>query len=81
MSFRDVCRFAAGALRGHLLDRTAVELAIVALAEPRIEVDGNRSLAEGELGGLDCPPEIGGIDDVRLGSSLTELSCLCASVR
>jgi hypothetical protein len=57
----------------------AVELPVVTFAEARVELDGNRRPAERDLGGLDCPPQVGGVDDARVRPPLAERSCLPAA--
>lgn len=56
----------------------AVQVAVVALAQARIEYDGDAGAAKGDLGGLDRPCEIGRVDDVRVVTASTELSRLLA---
>src|SRR5690242_13341611 len=55
-----------------LLDGRAVELAVVALAQTRIEADGNRGSCEGELDSLDRPAEVRRVDRVDVCTSFAE---------
>jgi hypothetical protein len=52
----------AGAFGLDALDRGAVQLAVVALAKPRLEVDGQAGVAERDLRGLSRASEVGDED-------------------